>query len=241
MASTDGTSRIDTPLGRRMLLPAAWLSHLPLAMGTSAVVFLVGGAWVGARLSLRRAAADPEARDLSKLEKPHATLSSALKSAGPPLASLAARAFLYGTALCFCGAGVAVGAAAWILDVRSPQEFTDRLSSHGPRVRSSIQDVARPALAVVEKGGRVAARVTNDTVGAAVRNNTPVLRSGGAAGGRDDDFDGLSPRDAAALAEFTAWFNGEASGSGSASGTSSPVVDIPHHVPRGLRRGVRVE
>lgn len=236
MATHDGSSdstlskAVPSARGKSRLPPPAWLHYLPHAMGGSAAVCLVGGAWVGARLSLRRAAEDPENLKKRAITPLPNSLSGALRSAGPPLATLAARAFLYGTLLCLGGAGVAVAAAAYALDVRSPQEFTDRLMSHGPRVRSSMEGAARPALEVVALGGRAAARATNETVGAAVRKTTPPLRSNN----RDDDMEGLSARDAAAYRDFLAWVAGEG-GEGVAS------AEIPHHVPKGLRRGVRVE
>lgn len=233
------------------------MNHLPLALGVSGAVSLIAGAYLGARYGIRRAALDPEAQSAAAAARSRAaasaaasasavavnsaghfgdappTLREALRVAGPPLASLAARAFAYGTLLCFAGAGVVVGAAAFILDVRSLQGFTDRLSAHGPRVRSTLEGATSPALSMIADNGRVAARSTQATVGAIVRSATPQIRSSGVAGGVDDDFDGISSKDAAALREFAAWFTGEESDSG--------VTPAPAPVAAPRRPGIRVE
>ena len=258
---SDSTAASDdvTPRRRRAqpAPPPAWMGHLPLALGVSGAASLIAGAYLGARYGIRRAALDPDARSAAAAARSSAaagaastaaavagtgaghfgdaapTLREALRAAGPPLASLAARAFAYGTLLCFAGASVIVGAAAFILDVRSLQGFTDRLSAHGPRVRSTLEGAASPALTMIADNGRVAARSTQATVGAIVRSATPQIRSSGVAGGVDDDFEGISAKDAAALREFAAWFTGEASDS---VATPTPAPAAPARRP-----GIRVE
>jgi hypothetical protein len=212
--------------------PPAWTAHAPLALLSAGVALLGGGAFLGARLSLRRAAAEEAVAGRAAGAPPAAaTVRGALRAAGLPLSALAARAFLYGTLLCAAGGAAAAAAAAWALDVRSLQAFSDRLKTLGPGARASLAGAVVPALGAVEAGGRAAARAADGSVGAAVRAVAPRVDAGAR-----DDLAGLSASDRAALAEFTAWLTGGAAAADGGEGGAPPPPP-----PRRARAGIRVE
>jgi hypothetical protein len=185
-------------------LPFDWKVALASLAGASAVI--VGGVtWLSARRtaaklleeeaegggSKRRAAA------ATATTAPATTASMAAAAAAPrgahptlhdiaatPLprggtaGSLAARALLYGTALCLAGGAVGAAATAWWLGVGSLSEFALRMREpeYMPRFRAWLEGGLAPGLGAVTGGGRALARAADASVGSAIRAAAPEVK-----------------------------------------------------------------
>jgi len=192
--------------------------------GVTGLLFLGGGAWLGARLTLSRARAEELAAAKKRglavplpaaLEGPatvRALVSRELPG-GQRLGNLGMRALAYGTVLCLCGATVATGVTAWVLEVRSLQQFSARMFEVMPRVRTKLEDALAPMLDLVADGCK-----------AAVRASVPQIKGASL----EEELEGLNSREKKAMREFFAWAGDEGAKSppvvpsgGSASGGGS--------------------
>jgi hypothetical protein len=124
---------------------------------------------------------------------------------GGTAGSLAARAFLYGTALCLAGGAVGAAATAWWLGVRSLPEFAERMREpqYMPRFRAWLEGGLEPGLGAVAGGGRALARATDASVGSAVRAAAPAVK------GRalEEELGALSKRERKAVEELLQMFD----------------------------------
>jgi hypothetical protein len=187
----------------------SYFSHVPGLVLVGGSLFLGAGVFFGARRGLASAVADAEnggggggggGGSAPRSAQP-LTLRAAVRS-DPGIAVLGARALLYGTLLALGGCGVLVVGAAWALDVRSPQDFTDKLRGYGPSARARFEGRVRPAVDALSGGGRAAAKGVDESVGAALRSSVPRVTTT-----VQDEYAGLSKRDKRALDEFLALFN----------------------------------
>ena len=173
--------------------------------GASAVI--VGGVtWLSARRtaaklleeeaegggSKRRAAAATATSTTSTATASVAAATAAPRGAHPTLhdiaatplprggtaGSLAARALLYGTALCLAGGAVGAAATAWWLGVGSLSEFALRMREpeYMPRFRAWLEGGLAPGLGAVTGGGRALARAADASVGSAIRAAAPEVK-----------------------------------------------------------------
>jgi hypothetical protein len=212
MATADPAPAPPPPRRARTSPPLPpWLAYGPAALLGGGAVCLAAGTFFGLRRGLATAAAVDESGRAAAAVPP--TLREALRDTRA--SALGARALLYGTLLALGGCGVLALGAAAALGARSPQDLTDILRAHGPRVRARVEGAARPAVDALAGGGRAAAAAADGSVGAALRSAVAPVR----ARGDDDVYAGLSKRDRKALDEFLALFGG---GSGSAAGEAAP-------------------
>lgn len=188
---------------------SATFAYVPGALFFGGGLFLATGVYYGARRGLATAVAESESGGGSGGATRSAqplTLRGAVKS-DPGIALLGARALLYGTLLALGGCGVLVAGAALVLDVRSPQDFTDKLRGYGPGARERIEGRFRPAVDAVSGSGRAAAKNMDESLGAVLRSSVPRVTTS-----VQDEYAGLSKRDKRALDEFLALFDDEKKG-----------------------------
>ena len=196
-------------------------SLLPIISCVSAVGFLCGGAYLGLKQSLHRV--HKEEVELLAKRKVLGSSSTSLPPLSPPppptvsslaaqelpgglkLGQFAARAFMYGTALCMVGGVVGVVGVFWALGVRDAQGFTDRMHELMPGVRTRMVGGMMPTLESVSSGGRSVARAAEGTVGTALRSQVAPLKGQS----REEEMKGLSKRDRKTLTEFMEWVEGE--------------------------------
>lgn len=191
-------------------------SFLPIISCVSAVGFLCGGAYLGLKQSLHRvhkeevellAKRAPSSSPLLHPPPPPTVSSLAAQElpGGIKLGQYAARAFMYGTALCMVGGVVGVVGVFWALGVRDAQGFTDRMHELMPGVKTRMVGGMMPTLESVSSGGRSVARAAEGTVGTALRSQVAPLKGQT----REEEMKGLSKRDRKTLTEFMEWVEGE--------------------------------
>lgn len=189
-------------------------TFLPILSGIAGIGFLGVGAAYGVRRSLTKVHAEELAEKRIALKSAsHPPTLAALAAqeipGGLKLGQYAARAFLYGTALCLTGGVVSVLFVGWALGVKDAQGFTDKMLELMPSVKNRLMNAMGPTMESVAGGGRSMARAADRTVGSAVRSTMPAL-SGPSL--REDELKGLSKKDRKAVQEFMRWLEGEGTG-----------------------------
>jgi hypothetical protein len=138
-----------------------YLQHAPSLTAGSALLFLVGGTYVGLRTGFKRAA-EAAARDAAAASgkgvhvlKPAgvtttldraAAFSFQLPNDRLNAGQLASKALLYGTILCLSTFTVLGVVVAWSLDTWTLEAFARRMEREGRKGRAAMESVLMPSV-----------------------------------------------------------------------------------------------
>ena len=196
-------------------------SFLPILTGLGGIGFLGAGVALGVRRSLTKVHAEEMAEKKRSMQPvgpdlgpPRWTALAAQElPGGVKLGNYAARALLYGTALCLAGGAASMLLVGWALGVRDAQGFTDKMKELMPNVKDKLIGSMGPTLQSVAGGGRTIAKMADGTLGSVARSTVPALAGPSL---QEDELKGLSKKDKAAVKELLKWLEGE-EGGGTAS------------------------
>lgn len=146
-----------------------------------------------------------------------------IPNSGMTVGHLAAKAFLYGTALCLGTSALAVVGIAWYLDVRNLNEFSRKMENLVPNFRTKLEDLIGspvsnesfdsflqqptnlPIFLQLQSVSNVAENkavpMIRDSVGQAIQKSVPAITNKH----EEDELAGLTKKEKKLVQEWTQW------------------------------------